>query len=108
MVKNFEKFKDHVVTPRQLSRKHDVNFLSSESDNPTPESQSTASPGLSQFLLNLNDDFCGTSSERPGGMKKAKLKKKNDEIIIASMGKLEENNRQLMEILKKKMKIKWL
>ncbi|XP_039121045.1 uncharacterized protein LOC120257784 [Dioscorea cayenensis subsp. rotundata] len=85
-----------------MSRKHSVNFLSSESDNATPESQSATSPALSQFSINLDDDRGENSSQHPIGVKEAKLKKKNEADLISAMGKLQEDNRQVMEILKKK------
>ena len=79
-----------------------MNYDSSQSDNPTPESPISASPGLSSFSPNLDDDsFGGTSSQRPIGVKKAKLKRKNDEQMSSTFNNMREDNRQLMEILKK-------
>ena len=81
MVKNFEKFKDNFPTTRQSTRRQSqhVNFYSSQSDNHTLESPISASPGLSTSFPNLDDySFGGTLSERPIGVKKDKLKRKND------------------------------
>ncbi|XP_020266596.1 uncharacterized protein LOC109842095 [Asparagus officinalis] len=51
MVKNFEKIKDDVPTARQVGRRQpqSVNFDSSQSDNPTPDSPISTSPELSSF-----------------------------------------------------------
>lgn len=104
MVKNFEKFKDIVPTARQAARSQsqNVNFDSSQSNNPTPESPISTSPGLSSFSPNLDDDgFGATSSQRPAGVKKSKSKRKNDEQMSSAMNIFKEENRQLMELLKK-------
>jgi hypothetical protein len=102
IVKDFEKFKDDVPTARQVIRSQNASYDSSQSDNPTPESPISSSPGLSSFSPNLDDDvFCGTSSQRPIGVKKAKLKRKNDEQMSSALNNLREENRQLMEMLKK-------
>ena len=110
IMKDFEKFKDSTVTQRQIARKHSSTYLSSESDNPTPESpadyptpeyQGHASPGLSQFSLNLHDFTGGSSSDRPCGTKKAKLKKKLDEQLASAVDRIEEGNRKILERLEK-------
>ena len=85
MVKNFEKFKDNVLTARQTTQRQSqhLNFDSSRSDNHTLESPISASPGLSTFFPNLDDEsFGGTLSKQPIRVKKAELKRKNDEQII--------------------------
>ena len=77
IVKDFEKFKDDVTSVRQVLRKASLNYALSESNNPTPESPMSAALGLSSFVLKLDDDnIDGSSSQRPVGVKKAKLKKK--------------------------------
>ena len=102
IVKDFEKFKDNVPTAREVSRRQSTNYDSSQSDNPTPQSPLSASPGLSSFSPNFNDDdFGGTSSQRPVGVKKAKLKRKKDEQMPSTFNKITEQNEQLMEMLKK-------
>ena len=63
-----------------------------------------ASPGLSTFSLNLEDtdDVIGGSiSQRPIGVKKAKLKRKTDDQTSMLVNNIEEGNRQLLEQLKK-------
>ena len=77
IVKNFEKFKNGVTSVTQAPRKTSLNYALSESDNHTPESPMSASPGLSSFAVNLdNDNTGGSSSQRPVKVKKVKLKKK--------------------------------
>ena len=73
-----EKFTENVnMPPPSYKRKSD----SSQSDNPDPDSPIPASPVISSFNVNLTDDdvgdaIGGSSSQRPIGAKKAKLKKK--------------------------------
>ena len=93
MVKNFEKFKDDVPTARQVGRRQSqsVNFDSSQSDNPTPESPISTSPGLSSF----------TPSKRPIGVKKAKLKRKNDDHESSVVDSIETSSNRLIDRLDK-------
>ncbi|KAH7675135.1 No apical meristem-associated C-terminal domain-containing protein [Dioscorea alata] len=101
IVRNFEKFKDNVMTSRQITREHTFDHVSSESENPTPESQAPESPGLSQFSLNLDDGIGGSPSERPIGQKKAKLKKKMDDEVASSLSRLKDDNSKIIEMLEK-------
>ncbi|XP_039145555.1 uncharacterized protein LOC120282775 [Dioscorea cayenensis subsp. rotundata] len=101
IVRNFEKFKDNVMTSRQISRKHAFDYLSSESKNPMPESQPPESTVLSQFSLNLNDSVGGSPSDLPIGQKKAKLKKKMDDEVATSLSRLKDDNSKIMEMLEK-------
>ena len=74
----------------------------SQSDSHILESPILASPGLSSSPPTLNDDNVGgTSSERPIGVKKAKLKRKNDEEMSSIINSFEEGNRRLLEMFKK-------
>ena len=94
IVKDFEKFKDGVTSVIQAPRKTSLNYASLESDNHTPESPMSASPGLSSFALNLDDDNVGgSSSQRPVGIKKAKLKRKSDEQVSVVINTFKEENR---------------
>ncbi|KAL5566406.1 hypothetical protein UlMin_029570 [Ulmus minor] len=78
------------------------NFASSQSKLPTSESLTSATPGLSDFSLNMNDEeIGGSSTQRPIGVKKAKLKRKNDEQITTIVDTIKEENQKLVEILKK-------
>ena len=104
IVKNFEKLKDNVPTARQAARKQSQheNVDLSQSDSHTLECPISASPGLSSSPPTLNDDNVGgTSSERPIGVKKAKLKRKNDEEMSSIINSFEEGNRRLLEMFKK-------
>ncbi|KAL2474831.1 hypothetical protein Adt_35567 [Abeliophyllum distichum] len=79
-----------------------VNFASSQSESPTSESPNSASPGLSSFSLHINEqNFGGTSTERPIGVKKAKGKKKTEEENTIVIETIREQNRQLSERLTK-------
>lgn len=101
IVKEYEKFKDNTSRVRASPSQIDE-FNSSQSDNPTPESNQSASPGISSFTLNLDDDeFGSTSSQRPIGVKKAKLKRKTDEQISNIATAIKDGNMELMDMLKK-------
>ena len=100
ILKNFEKFADNVPTARQRSQQHtSSNYVSSESENPTPEFQTPESPGLSSFPTDLNDVPAGTSSQRPSGVKKAKAKRKNDREFDDVVRRLSDDNVKLMTML---------
>ena len=75
--------------------------MSSESDNPTPDSPMVPSSNLSSFSIHLNEDIAGdyTSSDRPLGVKKAKLKKKLDESFSSALKCLHANNEKFVESL---------
>ena len=73
IVKKFEKFQDQDTHARQVRNPCGFGYTSSESENPTPDSATQVSPGLSSFSLNLDDNedvTGGTSSQRPIGVKK--------------------------------------
>ncbi|PON59491.1 No apical meristem-associated, C-terminal domain containing protein [Trema orientale] len=66
IIKDYEKFKDDVPTTRQTARRQTVNYDSSQSDNPTPESPISTSYRLSSHSHNFGDDEIGaTSSQWP-------------------------------------------
>ena len=74
------------------------NLFSSQSDGPSVKSPGSASPNLSSFDLNINEDgIGGSSSERPIGVKKAKGKRKKDE----QLSRIIQQNEQLVEIFTK-------
>ena len=75
MMKDAEKFKDS--SSKKNSSKSKLLYVSSELDNPTPNSPMVPSSNLSSFSIHLNEDIVGdcTSSDRTLGVKKAKLKK---------------------------------
>ena len=61
IVKDFEKFKDSVPTARQVVQRQNTNYELSQSDNLTPKSPISASPGLFSFSSNLDDDGFGST-----------------------------------------------
>ncbi|KAL5551127.1 hypothetical protein UlMin_001303 [Ulmus minor] len=76
-----EKFAS-VNNPTSTFQRQFGNFASSQSESPTSESPTSATPGLSDFSLNINnEEIGGSSAERPIGVKKEKLKRKNNEQI---------------------------
>jgi len=88
MIKIFEKFMDGATSPND----HVINY-------PTQ-----VSPGLSSFSPNLDDDdeiMSRSSSQRPSGVKKSKMKRKLDDQSSTVIKTLEERNKQFMEQLKK-------
>ncbi|XP_009786741.1 uncharacterized protein [Nicotiana sylvestris] len=80
IMKDFEKFNDSDFRRRKPRKQGNAN-ISSESENPSPNSPYLSSPNLSSFSLNLNEDVAGdsTTSPRPSRVKKAKMKRKIDE-----------------------------
>ncbi|KAK4723971.1 hypothetical protein R3W88_026750 [Solanum pinnatisectum] len=79
LMKDFEKFKD-IDTGKKKVQGQGSTLQSSESKAPSPTSPIVSSPNLSSFSLNLNENFSDhTSSERPIGVKKSKLKRSKDE-----------------------------
>ena len=100
ILKDIENFTDNgnvaEVLQRQTGR-----FVSLESKTPTLESPQSVSLGLSSFSLNINDeDIGGSSAQRPIGVKKAKLKMKNNEEVSTIIETIKEENRRFAEIFK--------
>ncbi|KAK3230175.1 hypothetical protein Dsin_002056 [Dipteronia sinensis] len=90
-------------TATSAFRRQSGHFVSSQEDSPTSESLTTASPGLSSFSLNISsDDVGGSSSQRPVGVKKEKLKRRAEEESSKFIDTVKEGQQQLMEDLKKK------
>ena len=98
IVKNFEKFKDCSTSSR---RNQSVNYVSSESENPTPDAVGQASPGISSFSFNLEDSDIGSPSERPIGVKKAKLKRKSDDNTSLLINSIQETSKKMVEELRR-------
>ncbi|KAK6131080.1 hypothetical protein DH2020_035175 [Rehmannia glutinosa] len=74
-----------------------VGGFSSQSDTQQPESPMAASPGLSSFSINLSDDnICPTSSERPIGIKKSKLKRKTDDGLSSIANAIQNETQQIV------------
>ncbi|XP_050226247.1 uncharacterized protein LOC126676149 [Mercurialis annua] len=79
-----------------------LNYAPVELVNPTPELKIPTSPKLSSVPVNLNNDDAGaSSSERSIGMKNSELSKKVEEKLSAIIESIQEENRQLVELLKK-------
>jgi hypothetical protein len=101
ILKDMQKFSDNdsaTSTPRR-PRGHNV---SSQEDSPTPESPTMASPGISSFSLNISsDDAGGSSSQRPIGVKKAKLKKRVAEDNASIVATFTEGQDKLVEVFEK-------
>lgn len=109
IMQNMEKFKDHNEPrhPHKISRKNFSTHVSSSSENATPDS-----PNISSFNINLSEDNVdvtsfdvnasvgGSSYERPIGVKKAKAKRKNDEVQAVDFAKLQQNTQQMMGMMK--------
>ncbi|CAA2973599.1 histone H1-like [Olea europaea subsp. europaea] len=77
-------------------------FASSQSESPI-----SASLELSSFSLNTNEENVGgASTERSIGVKKAKVKRKNDEESQKFIETFNDENQQLLEILKNGCKVR--
>ncbi|XP_009603854.3 uncharacterized protein LOC107766721 [Nicotiana tabacum] len=61
ITKEFEKFNDGDFG-RKKTRKQGYANISSDSENPIPDSPYLSSPNLSSFSLNLNEDVAGDST----------------------------------------------
>ncbi|KAK3211052.1 hypothetical protein Dsin_015758 [Dipteronia sinensis] len=98
ILKDFQKFTDNDSVTSAF-RRQSGNFVSSQEDSPTLESPTSVSHGLSSFSLNItNDDFGGSSSQRPIGVKKAKLKRRAEDDNSKFMDTSKEGQQQLIEV----------
>ncbi|XP_073066019.1 uncharacterized protein [Primulina eburnea] len=88
------------IHPTKKSKTRATYLDTSQSDTPLEESPQSGSPMFSTFPINLSDDNIGDSSERPIGVKKAKSKKKRDEDISQIQRTMEEQHRELLNVLK--------
>ncbi|KAG5614117.1 hypothetical protein H5410_013941, partial [Solanum commersonii] len=100
LMKDFEKFKDIDIGKKKV-RGQGSTLQSLESEAPSPTSPIVSSPNLSSFSLDLNENFSGhyTSSERPIGVKKSKLKRSKDEGLSSAMKLFEAENNRLGKML---------
>ncbi|KAK9155365.1 hypothetical protein Sjap_002845 [Stephania japonica] len=91
IMKDIEKFKDNVSTMRHMYR--EPNYDSSQSEKGF-DSPCTESPGLFPFasLDELEDNLVASSSRRPIGVKKAKLKRKTSEELSTAVNEIREEN----------------
>ncbi|KAG8372997.1 hypothetical protein BUALT_Bualt12G0125200 [Buddleja alternifolia] len=100
ILKDFELFQDNAPASPRISRKHP----SSQSDNEYPHCVTPDSTGFSQFDVDLNADdnnVGGSSSERPIGVKKAKLKKKQQEEMANTVENLRAQNAEVVALMRK-------
>ncbi|CAA0842335.1 Unknown protein [Striga hermonthica] len=102
LFKEFGKFDDNVSQPRPRRRDFDTLNDSSESDVPYDGQPTPESPGLSSFSPQQSDDGVGgTSSQRPMGAKKAKLKKKNEDQFCQYFQTLNAKSDTIVDLLQK-------
>ncbi|KAH9669959.1 NAM-associated domain-containing protein [Citrus sinensis] len=102
ILKDIEKNGDDHSIATPYFRGQNSEFVSSQSDSLAPESPTSASPGLSSFSLNINDEYVDDcSTQRPIGVKNAKGKRKVEDQNSLVINTIKENNRRLYEILKK-------
>ncbi|KAK6117931.1 hypothetical protein DH2020_048336 [Rehmannia glutinosa] len=67
------------------------------------DTQPLESPGLSSFSLNLSDDNVDVfASQRPIGVKKAKLKRKKDDSVLTVADAIRDETQQLVGLLSNK------
>ncbi|KAM7497651.1 hypothetical protein LguiA_022065 [Lonicera macranthoides] len=98
ILKDIEKFSNVNANAATRLQQQSANSVSPQPGSPSFESPTSASPGLSSFNLNMNDEEIGvTSGERPIGVKKAKAKRKSDENINTII----QQNRNILEVMKK-------
>ncbi|KZV41891.1 hypothetical protein F511_32416 [Dorcoceras hygrometricum] len=101
IMKDFVKFTSESNPPPTQKTIHETNLDSSQSDMRTPNTPISGSTGLPSFELNLSSDDTagGTSSQRPLGVKKAKLKKKRDDNVSKLISTMKEGYRDLLNVL---------
>ncbi|KAK1390401.1 NAM-associated domain-containing protein [Heracleum sosnowskyi] len=103
ILKDIEKFGDDHSNATPYHQTQTSNFVSSQANSPTTESPTSASPELSSFSPNINDTSVdGCSNQQPIGVKKAKEKRKVDDQTSVIVDPILEEQRQVIEILKKK------
>ncbi|XP_070007499.1 uncharacterized protein [Nicotiana sylvestris] len=118
IMKDFEKFNDDDFG-RKKPRKQDYANISSESENPTPDSPCLSYSNLSSFSLNLNEDVSGDSIslQQPSMVKKAKMKRKIDEDymktiqlennrMVEAMNNATKAKQEVLTIQKEKLRVK--
>ncbi|KZV51694.1 hypothetical protein F511_29520 [Dorcoceras hygrometricum] len=100
IMKDMEKFTASSNPSRNPIRRSVEIFDSPQSDTQATDSPKSASPGLSQFELNLSDEnIGGSSSQRPLGVKKAKLKKKKDEYFSQTIESIRAGQEKIIEMI---------
>lgn len=103
-MKDIEKFSSDINPSSPIPKINVTHFDSSQSETQTPETPVSGYPGIHSFSINLSsDENAGdTSSERPLGVKKAKLKKKKDDNISELLSTMKQGHRDLINVLEKR------
>ncbi|XP_073304652.1 uncharacterized protein [Primulina huaijiensis] len=98
-----EKFSSDINPMSAPARMHVTSLDSSQSDSQTPNTPISGSPGLPSFSINLSSDenAGGTSSQRPLGVKKSKVKKKRDDNVLELISTMKEGHHNLINVLQK-------
>ncbi|XP_073030814.1 uncharacterized protein [Primulina eburnea] len=100
IIKDMEKFATSSNHSRSTIQRGIEFFDSQQSDTQATDSPKSASPGLSPFEINLSDEnIGGISSQRPLGVKKAKLKKEKDEYISQTIESMRLGQEKILEII---------
>ncbi|XP_073057026.1 uncharacterized protein [Primulina eburnea] len=100
IMKDMEKFTASSNPSRNPIQRSVELFDSPQSDTQATDSPKSASPSLSQFELNLSDEnIGGSSSQRPLGVKKAKLKKKKDEFFSQTIESMRAGQEKIIEMI---------
>ncbi|KAG5571036.1 hypothetical protein H5410_060802 [Solanum commersonii] len=96
-----QKHDDPAIIANHDCKRFEDKALLCNREAPSPTSPIVLSPNLSSFSLNLNENFSGhyTSSERPIGVKKSKLKRSKDEGLSSAMKLFETKNNRLGKML---------
>ncbi|ESR41388.1 hypothetical protein CICLE_v10027215mg [Citrus x clementina] len=99
ILKDIEKNGDDHSIATPYFRGQNSEFVSSQSDSLAPESPTSASPGLSSFSLNINDEYVDDcSTQRPIGVKNAKGKRKVEDQNSLMVTYHEENKILLKDL----------
>ncbi|XP_073128075.1 uncharacterized protein [Henckelia pumila] len=100
ILKDLEKFSSDIHPSSFAPQTNVTNLDSSQSETQTPES---GSQGINSFTINLSSDETvgDTSSGRPLGVKKAKLKKKKDDNIAELLSMIKQGHREIIDVLQK-------
>ncbi|KAK2638356.1 hypothetical protein Ddye_026151 [Dipteronia dyeriana] len=104
ILKDIPKFSNDTSLP-QLSQKWRVDICSSQSNSPSTESPTSPNLASSTFSLHLIDeDILVNSSQRPVEVKKAKLKRIEEEQHLNVLESIKQNSKEIKGIFKKSTK----
>ncbi|XP_073120782.1 uncharacterized protein [Henckelia pumila] len=102
ILKDLEKFSSDIHPSSFAPQTNFTSLDSSQSETQTPETPLSGSEGINSFTINLSSDenVDDTSSYQPLGVKKAKLKKKNDNIAEL-LSTMQQGHHNLVDVLQK-------